>query len=322
MRRAVGLVAIVGLLAAGCSDDDSGSATSTPPTDSVEAPEVDEADEPEEPDEPTLPTAPAAERVDRDKPTFSNPTQVINPLFPISELHSAVLLGNNDGHPLRIETTLLAAPKVIDIDGEPVGTLVSQFVWYEDGRIHEVAVDWYAKPTTARSGTWVSLAEITSAWTAHQAGAPMPPLLAVEMDNAIASLTGDPTTPAIADRNVTGAQKAAIDVAMASLDLQLQFRPPAEIDLARLSLWTSQVLVDAGSAEPDASHVAGDVTVLEWTWDRILPGLDDGAVNEIKALLDDLQTSADDEDPAAAVESATALLEVLDALARGRNSFM
>ena len=175
--------------------------------------------------------------------------------------------------------------------------------------------------TASGAGDWdsaaASLDEITTAWAAHQASAPVPPLLAVEMDRAIESLTGDPTTPAVADRNVTGAQKAAIDVAMASLDLQLQFRPPAAIDLARFGLWTNQILVDGRSAEPDASHVAGDVTVLEWIWERIAPALDDGAVAEVEPLLEDLRAAADDEDPATAVDSATELLEVLDGLAAG-----
>ena len=73
------------------------------------------------------------------------PTNVDNPLFPISNLHSAVLLGNNEGHPIRIETTLMQEPKVIEVDGQAIETLVSQFVSYQDGRIHEVATDWYAQ---------------------------------------------------------------------------------------------------------------------------------------------------------------------------------
>ena len=93
----------------------------------------------------TQPTAPDSQRVDLDTPSFSDPTAVDNPLFPIGELHSAVLLGNEERHPLRIETVLLPEPKVIEVDGQEVETLVSQFVAYVDGRIHEVALDWYAQ---------------------------------------------------------------------------------------------------------------------------------------------------------------------------------
>ena len=56
-----------------------------------------------------------------------------------------MLLGNNEGHPIRIETTLMHEPKVIEVDGQAIETLVSQFVSYQDGRIHEVATDWYAQ---------------------------------------------------------------------------------------------------------------------------------------------------------------------------------
>ena len=54
-----------------------------------------------------LPLAPDVMRVDLVAPPFSNPTSVTNPLFPISELRSAILNGRVDGRPLKIETTLL-----------------------------------------------------------------------------------------------------------------------------------------------------------------------------------------------------------------------
>ncbi len=102
-----------------------------------------------EPEEETLPTllplAPESERVDLGTPVFSDPTTVDNPLFPISNLHSAVLLGNNEGHPIRIETTLMPYTVTLEVDGQPVEALESQFVAYQDGRIHEVATDWYAQ---------------------------------------------------------------------------------------------------------------------------------------------------------------------------------
>ena len=100
---------------------------------------------PSKPDGTTTPTAPKADRVDRSEPSFSNPTEVDNPLFPISDLHSAILIGNDEGHLLKIETTLLPDPKVIAWKGKRVKTLVSQFVSYLDGRMHEVALDWYAQ---------------------------------------------------------------------------------------------------------------------------------------------------------------------------------
>lgn len=92
-----------------------------------------------------LPTAPLSDRVDLAAPIFSNPTSVTNPLFPISRLFRVILLGQVDGLPFRAETTLLPDTKTIDLDGTPVENLVSQYAAFLDGRIHEVALDFYAQ---------------------------------------------------------------------------------------------------------------------------------------------------------------------------------
>jgi hypothetical protein len=94
---------------------------------------------------PELPLAPESARVDMATPRFSNPTQVTNPLYPISNLHSALLLGVVDGLPFRTETTLLPDPKPIEWEGQQIETLVSQYVAYLDGQIQEVALDWFAQ---------------------------------------------------------------------------------------------------------------------------------------------------------------------------------
>ncbi len=93
-----------------------------------------------------LALAPKSERVDLVAPPFSNPTEVTNPLFPISSLHSALLNGTVDDQPFRVETTLLPGTRIIEWpEGRPVETLVSQYVAYLDGRIEEVALDYYAQ---------------------------------------------------------------------------------------------------------------------------------------------------------------------------------
>src|SRR5262245_39853592 len=51
--------------------------------------------------------APDSRRVDLYTPTFSNPTLVTNPYYPISKLHSVVFTGTVDSRPFRTETTLL-----------------------------------------------------------------------------------------------------------------------------------------------------------------------------------------------------------------------
>jgi hypothetical protein len=93
-----------------------------------------------------LPVAPLERRVDLVAPTFSNPTSVTNPLFPISDLRSVVLNGHVDGRDFRTETTLLPDTRVIEWSpGQCVKTLVSQYVAYLGGRIQEVALDFYAQ---------------------------------------------------------------------------------------------------------------------------------------------------------------------------------
>lgn len=89
--------------------------------------------------------APVARRIDLHKPTFSDPTNITNPLFPISNLKQVLMLGAADGKPFRSEVTLLPDTKTIEWDGMRVETLVSQYTAYSGGRIVEVALDWYAQ---------------------------------------------------------------------------------------------------------------------------------------------------------------------------------
>jgi hypothetical protein len=93
-----------------------------------------------------LPLAPESKRVDLTMPPLSNPTEVTNPLFPISDLQSAVLSGRVDGKPFHTETTLLPETRVVEwTDGEQVETAVSQYMAFLDGRLQEAALDFYAQ---------------------------------------------------------------------------------------------------------------------------------------------------------------------------------
>ena len=66
-------------------------------------------------------------------------------MFPIARLDRALLLGNVNGVPLRVETTLLAEARTIEVDGKNIETLASQYVAWLGGRIEEVAIDLYAQ---------------------------------------------------------------------------------------------------------------------------------------------------------------------------------
>jgi hypothetical protein len=93
-----------------------------------------------------LPLAPESERVDIEAPTFSNPTEITNPLFPVSDLQSVVFGGKVDGKPFHTETTLLPETKIIEwAPGQQVEALVSQYSAFVDGRLEEVANDYYAQ---------------------------------------------------------------------------------------------------------------------------------------------------------------------------------
>ena len=99
--------------------------------------------QPEPPED--LEVAAEEDRVDLAMPTFTNPTEITNPLFPVSSQRSVLLLGTVEDQAFRTEVTLLPATRIIEWDGQRVETLVSQYVAFLDGRIEEVAYDLYAQ---------------------------------------------------------------------------------------------------------------------------------------------------------------------------------
>ena len=88
-----------------------------------------------------IPVAPKSKRVDLSMPTFSDPTNVTNPLFPVSKQDSVLMVGHVDGKPFRTEVTLLPETRIVEWQGQRIETLVSQYTAYLDGRIQEVAYD-------------------------------------------------------------------------------------------------------------------------------------------------------------------------------------
>ncbi len=90
-------------------------------------------------------TATAGARVDLEPPTFTNPTTITHPLFPVTAVEQVVSLGTEEGDPLRIEVTPLSETRVIEWDGRSIEAVVSQFVAYRDLEIVEVALDWFAQ---------------------------------------------------------------------------------------------------------------------------------------------------------------------------------
>ena len=92
-----------------------------------------------------LSVAPESKRLDITAPKFSKPTEITNPLFPVSRLRSVIFNGKVDGKPFRTETTLLPETRTIEWSpSQRVEARVSQYHAYLDGRIEEVALDYYA----------------------------------------------------------------------------------------------------------------------------------------------------------------------------------
>jgi hypothetical protein len=401
-----------------------------------------------------LPIAPQSERVDLAKPSFSDPTSITNPLFPVSKQESVLLLGRVDGKAFRTEVTLLPETRIIEWQGQQVETLVSQYTAYLDGRIHEVAYDLYAQADdgsvwyfgedvfnfkdgvivdtqgtwiagkdgpaamimpsdpkvgdvyrpenipgfvfeevtvrsvdrtldgplgpidgglvieelqmdgktegktfapgygefytagggdvealalavppnalsgsppaeletlssapldvfdAARSGDWnaasARVEEMTAAWETYRTGE-VPRMVEPRMTDALAALS-----EAVEARDAAQARQAAIDAARWSLDLQLQYRPPAEIDLARFDLWAAQLVLDAAAG--DTAAVNGDFFTLDYIRDRVLHTLDADDVTRINATLEELQGAVGDGDLAAAADAAERLRDTLAGL--------
>lgn len=92
-----------------------------------------------------LPVAPRSKRVDLAVPVFTHPTRITNPLHPTSVVDQVIYGGQVDGKPFRTEFTRLSYPKTITWRGRPTEVAIMQYLAFSDGRIHEVALDWFAQ---------------------------------------------------------------------------------------------------------------------------------------------------------------------------------
>jgi hypothetical protein len=398
-----------------------------------------------------IPVAPESERVDLTMPTFSDPTNVTNPLFPVSLQESVLMLGHVDGKPFRTEVTLLPETRIIEWEGQRVETLVSQYNAFLGGRIEEIAYDYYGQADdgsvwyfgedvfdfrdgaiVVTEGTWLAgrdgpaamimpgdpqvgdvyrtenapgfvLEEVTVRSTDETLDGPLGPIqggmladelhsdgkteqkvfapgygefytagggdvealaLAVPTDAATEPLPAELTTissgalnvfdaagsgdwkassatiremeaawetyragdiprlieprmneaivvlaRAVRSRQMAEARNAAIQAARSSFDLQLQYLPATEIDLARLDLWAAQLLVD--EAAGDAGGVGADAFALDYVRDRIRAAVDARDLTRINTELGTIQVAVVDEDLSLAASAAERLRRTL-----------
>jgi hypothetical protein len=160
------------------------------------------------------------------------------------------------------------------------------------------ARDWNAASSTVE--------KMTAAWETYEAGE-VPKMIEPRMTDALAALA-----KAVDARDAAQAQQAAIDASQLSLDLQLRYRPPVEIDLARFDLWAAQLTLDASAG--DAGAVGGDVFTIGYIRDRILNTLDGTDVVRVDTEVQKLQVAAADHDLAAATDAAERLRDTLGRL--------
>ena len=391
--------------------------------------------------------APESRRVDLADPLFSNPTSITNPLFPISRLHSAVLLGHVDGKRFRTETTLLPGTETVAMNGQQVPVLVSQYMAFLGRDLEEVALDRYAQaddgsawylgedvfdyrngsvaitegtwlagrdgppamimpatpqvgdvyrpenvpgvvfeevtvtevgrtvrgptgpvtgalvvdelhldgtheakvfapsygefrtggggdlealalavPTDARSGPeparlqplatsaeailesarlrdWQAAAatarRLRSDWRVIRTDAP-PWRVGARLHRDLAALDR-----AVERRRPARLAQTAIDVWASVLDLQLTYRPPALVDVARMHLWTQQLRVHAAARH--LGGVTGAVATLEWIRDRVAGTLTATEQQDLDSRLGDIRAATDARNMRAAADHAARL---------------
>jgi hypothetical protein len=157
------------------------------------------------------------------------------------------------------------------------------------------AGDWNASSATVR--------EMEAAWETYRGG-DVPRLIEPRLTEAL-----DDLSRAVSNRERTGSRTAAIEAARLSFDLQLQYLPATEIDLARLDLWAAQLLVD--EAAGDAGGVGADAFALDYVRDRIRAAVDARDLTRINTELGTIQVAVVDEDLALAAAAAERLRSTL-----------
>jgi hypothetical protein len=153
-RRASGpAAALIVLVVAGCSNPppspspstSAGANATSSPAAANSSPAASDVAQIPQPSVTGVDVADLADRVDLAVPTFSNPTEITNPLFPLAPQSSELLVGTVDAKAFRTEVTVLPWTQVIEWDGQQIEAVVSQYNAFLDGRIEEIAYDLYAQ---------------------------------------------------------------------------------------------------------------------------------------------------------------------------------
>jgi hypothetical protein len=106
---------------------------------------------------------------------------------------------------------------------------------------------------------WRQLSRLTrdlnKAWSIHKRQVRVPPRLAGQLTDALRAMDG-----AVAAHKASAVGQAALNVDLAGVDLQSQYRSVKATDKARAAVWRHQLQLDRRAAKP--ALVAGDKAVL------------------------------------------------------------
>jgi hypothetical protein len=144
------------------------------------------------------------------------------------------------------------------------------------------------------------------AWISFRAG-DVPPRLVRPTNVAIRNLIAQ-----VEARRRSKTRDASIDVAYASNDLQLRYRPVIEVDTMRFDLWVRRALVDATAGSLGGTR--SDVVTLEWLRDRIAQSLDPVTLVRLDTLVGEMGGAVVDSDLTAAAHAARDLRAVVSGL--------
>jgi hypothetical protein len=152
-------------------------------------------------------------------------------------------------------------------------------------------------------GASKQLEAMIAAWDKYRKG-DVPRMIDAQMNDAMVILVA-----AINARQPAEARQAALNVAQANLDLEFQYRPITDIELSRSQLWTRQLVLDA--ALKNYSAIKGDVTTLEWLWQRFEHTLEASKAKSVTAQLAKLRSAANAGDIATTTKAVMALQNML-----------
>jgi hypothetical protein len=82
---------------------------------------------------------------DQSKVHFSDPTDIDNPYYPLTEHHKCVLRGKEDGERVKVVRTALNRTKTFRVNGDAVHAAVIEDREFEGGEIAERTLDYFAQ---------------------------------------------------------------------------------------------------------------------------------------------------------------------------------